>query len=72
MRRGAIKPLVWPGTLLAVGTGLVLLAEGLAHIDGLRSYGQVGGMGEIVAVIGGAWLIVVLVRLLFDRARPRR
>lgn len=72
MRRGALQSLVWPGALLAVGAGLMLAADGLAHIDGFRSYGPVGGIGEIVAVIGGVWLVAVLVRRLLEIARPRR
>ena len=72
MRRGALQPLVWPGALLTVGAGLMLAGQGLAHIDGFRSYGPVGGIGEIVAVIGGVWLTGVLIRRLFEVAKPRR
>lgn len=72
MTRGRLQPLVWPGALLAVGAGLVLASEGLAHIDGFRASGAIGGIGGIVAVIGGLWLAVVLIRRLFEVARPRR
>ena len=72
MKSGALQPLVWPGALLAVGAGLMLAGEGLARIDGFRLYGQVGGMGEIVVVIGGVWLIAVLTRRLVGVAAPRR
>ena len=72
MTPGRLQPLVWPGALLAVGAGLMLASEGLAHIDGFRAYGAVGGIGCIVAVIGGVWLIGVLIGLVRDRARRRR
>ncbi len=71
MRRGRLQPLVWPGVLLAVGAGLMFAAEGMARIDGFRSYGTVGGMGEIVAVIGGVWLIGGLLGRLLRRVRRR-
>ena len=72
MTHGRLQPLVWPGALLAVGAGLILASEGLAHIEGFRAYGAVGGIGGIVAVIGGVWLAGVLIRRLFEVARPRR
>lgn len=72
MKSGALQPLVWSLALLAVGAGLMLASEGLARIDRFRLYGQVGGMGEIVVVIGGAWLIGVLIRRLVGVAKSRR
>ncbi len=71
MRRGRLQPLVWPLALLAVGTGLMLAGQGLAHLDGFRLYGQVGGMGEIVAVIGAVWLMVASIRQGLEAQRRR-
>ena len=72
MRRGRLQPLVWPVVLLAVGTGLMLAGQGLAYLDGFRFYGQVGGMGELVAAIGGIWLMVVGIRRLLEGPQRRR
>ncbi len=68
------RTFVWPVTLIVVGLGLRQLAFALAASEGLtfRLYGVIQGVGDLVVLIGGVWLVVAVVRAAVDRLRCRR
>jgi hypothetical protein len=68
-RARLIRALTWPVALLVVGSVMIGVAQGLARLDGFRLYGLVQAMGEIVGMIGLAWLNAVLIGALAARVR---
>ncbi len=72
-RARLIQSFVWPVTLIVVGLGLRQLAFALAASEGLtfRLYGVIQGVGDLVVMIGGVWLVVAVVRGLLGLRRRR-
>jgi uncharacterized membrane protein YgdD (TMEM256/DUF423 family) len=60
-RTRLIRSLIWPAALFAVGSLLFAAAQGLARLDGLRLYGLVQALGEIIGVMGLVWLLSAVV-----------
>lgn len=72
-RARLVQGFVWPVTLIVVGLGLRKLAFALAASEGLtfRLYGVIQGVGDLVVLIAGVWLVVAVVRAVVGRVRRR-
>jgi len=72
MRRSP-KVLLWPLAVLFAGALTSGAAEtAVGRFQAYQVYGLVRPVADLLLVIGGVWLVVVLVRLWFARTSVRR
>ncbi|MBU1345672.1 MAG: hypothetical protein KKA16_01835 [Alphaproteobacteria bacterium] len=64
MKRGRLKPLIWPAALLIAAGLTALLAEATTRsADTVTLYGVVKLVSDLVLVIAVVWLVAALVRV---------
>ena len=64
MKRGRLKPLVWPIALLIAAGLTTLLADAAARsVETVTLYGLIKPVSDLVLLIGIVWLIVALFRV---------
>lgn len=67
-----LKPLVWPLAVLAVGALASRAAEtAVGRFQAYGVYGLARPIADLLLVIGGLWLIIGLIRLVFRRPANR-
>jgi hypothetical protein len=54
---------------MVVAAGLIGAGQALARVDGFRLYGTVQAYGEIVGVIGLAWLVVATTKTVLQSSK---
>ncbi len=68
MKKGRLKPLVWPVALLIVGAAASWLAEfAVGRWQDYQLYSISRPVADLLLVIGGVWLVVAVIGVARDR-----
>lgn len=68
MKKGRLKPLVWPVALLTVGAAANWLAEfAVGRWQDYQLYSISRPVADLLLVIGGAWLVVAIIGVVRGR-----
>jgi hypothetical protein len=68
MKKGRLKPLVWPCALLVVGVAANGLAEfAVGRWQDYQLYSISRPVADLLLVIGGVWLVVAVIGVLRGR-----
>ncbi len=68
MKKGRVKPLVWPVALLLVGAAASWLAEfAVGRWQDYQLYGISRPVADLLLVIGAVWLVVAVIGVVRGR-----
>ena len=73
MRRGRLKPLVWPvAVLIAAGLTAIAAEATVQSVETITLYGLIKMTSDLVLVIGLVWLVVAAIQIVrTSRQRPK-
>lgn len=68
MKKGRLKPLVWPVALLIVGAAANWLAEfAVGRWQDYQLYSLSRPVADLLLIIGAVWLVVAMIRVMRRR-----